>query len=298
MFAWRRALAGMILVGAVAGTPAGAQTGSGGKYSPTEVVGCLVTVNELIRAGRIANLALIDRLAIVVIAAAYEHETIDVTDDIGRRFLALHDELWAAADALPEASRLDVLARRLTPCGEIMAAVDAGYQAMLRQANEEMQRKVAAARASFLDAQYDWLQSFMTQADLYRDDGATRAYSHSWSFNSRPDRFHLEIGVAADPRSVTEEMLVDRFCPSQEQTTEYCRLRPAATPLVVRVKKDREGKDVDGPLALCLLNSLKTEPGPEIDRSPDRVLSWPRFLWTPHCPLEPRRNSPHERQSS
>jgi hypothetical protein len=27
-------------------------------------------------------------------------------------------------------------------------------------------------------------------------------------------------------------------------------------------------------------------------------LSWPRFLWTPHCPLEPRRNSPHERQSS
>ena len=29
-----------------------------------------------------------------------------------------------------------------------------------------------------------------------------------------------------------------------------------------------------------------------------RVVSWPRFLWTPHCPREPRRNGPHERQSS
>jgi SRSO17 transposase len=27
-------------------------------------------------------------------------------------------------------------------------------------------------------------------------------------------------------------------------------------------------------------------------------LSWPRFLWTPHCPLEPRRNGPHEGQFS
>ena len=25
---------------------------------------------------------------------------------------------------------------------------------------------------------------------------------------------------------------------------------------------------------------------------------WPRFLWTPHCPLEPRRNGPHEGQFS
>jgi hypothetical protein len=22
-------------------------------------------------------------------------------------------------------------------------------------------------------------------------------------------------------------------------------------------------------------------------------MRWPRFLWTPHCPLEPRRNGPH-----
>jgi SRSO17 transposase len=29
-----------------------------------------------------------------------------------------------------------------------------------------------------------------------------------------------------------------------------------------------------------------------------QLLSWPRFLWTPHCPREPRRNGPHERQSS
>ena len=28
------------------------------------------------------------------------------------------------------------------------------------------------------------------------------------------------------------------------------------------------------------------------------AVSWPRFLWTPHCPREPRRNGPHERQSS
>ena len=27
-------------------------------------------------------------------------------------------------------------------------------------------------------------------------------------------------------------------------------------------------------------------------------VSWPRFLWTPHCPLEPRRNGPHEGQLS
>ena len=29
-----------------------------------------------------------------------------------------------------------------------------------------------------------------------------------------------------------------------------------------------------------------------------QLLSWPRFLWTPHCPLEPRRNGPHEGQFS
>jgi len=28
------------------------------------------------------------------------------------------------------------------------------------------------------------------------------------------------------------------------------------------------------------------------------IVSWPRFLWTPHCPLEPRRNGPHEGQFS
>ena len=25
------------------------------------------------------------------------------------------------------------------------------------------------------------------------------------------------------------------------------------------------------------------------------AMSWLRFLWTPHCPTEPRRNEPHER---
>ena len=29
-----------------------------------------------------------------------------------------------------------------------------------------------------------------------------------------------------------------------------------------------------------------------------QTVSWPRFLWTPHCPLEPRRNGPHEGQFS
>jgi hypothetical protein len=37
-----------------------------------------------------------------------------------------------------------------------------------------------------------------------------------------------------------------------------------------------------------LANLLRKEPS----------VSWPRFLWTPHCPREPRRNGPHERQSS
>jgi hypothetical protein len=32
--------------------------------------------------------------------------------------------------------------------------------------------------------------------------------------------------------------------------------------------------------------------------SKQRGVSWPRFLWTPHCPLEPRRNGPHEGQFS
>jgi hypothetical protein len=31
---------------------------------------------------------------------------------------------------------------------------------------------------------------------------------------------------------------------------------------------------------------------------PELRVSWPRFLWTPHCPLEPRRNGPHEGQFS
>jgi hypothetical protein len=25
-------------------------------------------------------------------------------------------------------------------------------------------------------------------------------------------------------------------------------------------------------------------------------VSWPRFLWTPHCPLKPKRNGRHEGQ--
>jgi hypothetical protein len=36
----------------------------------------------------------------------------------------------------------------------------------------------------------------------------------------------------------------------------------------------------------------------EKPRSELTLLSWPRFLWTPHCPLEPRRNGPHEGQFS
>jgi DNA invertase Pin-like site-specific DNA recombinase len=37
--------------------------------------------------------------------------------------------------------------------------------------------------------------------------------------------------------------------------------------------------------------------GVRFGRKP-KLLSWPRFLWTPHCALEPRRNGPHEGQFS
>jgi predicted pyridoxine 5'-phosphate oxidase superfamily flavin-nucleotide-binding protein len=56
---------------------------------------------------------------------------------------------------------------------------------------------------------------------------------------------------------------------------------------------------------LCFISSANTDRVQEISPRGDpqgsfKVLnvSWPRFLWTPHCPLEPRRNGPHEGQFS
>ena len=43
---------------------------------------------------------------------------------------------------------------------------------------------------------------------------------------------------------------------------------------------------------------LPTRPRKPRDKAKVEVVSWPRFLWTPHCPLEPRRNGPHEGQFS
>jgi len=45
--------------------------------------------------------------------------------------------------------------------------------------------------------------------------------------------------------------------------------------------------------------ALGQQPGSNPKRLPNgQPMSWPRFLWTPHCPLEPRRNGPHEGQFS
>lgn len=192
--------AAIVLANAGAVTPAVAQSGTGGKYSPNDVVGCLVAVGELIRAGPIANAPALEPPAIIALAALYEHESVDIPQDVAQRYVALHDELWAAANALPETSRLDTLAQRVPSCGPVLTDIDTRH----------------------------------------------------------PERFHLEIGVTADPRTVKEEVLARRFC----------RLRPAVTPLTVKVKKDRDGREVEGPAVVCLVGRLNAELGPGLNLVP------------------------------